>query len=47
MIQERDEVDCNRKHSPLVKARDAVSIDTTHLSLDEQVKELVNFIKTN
>jgi len=47
MIQERDEVDCNRKHSPLVKARDAVSIDTTHLSLDEQVKKLVNFIKTN
>ena len=45
MIEERDEIDCNRRYSPLVKADDAVSIDTTHLSLDEQVKKLVNFIK--
>jgi cytidylate kinase len=47
MIEERDKIDCNRKHSPLVKASDAVSVDTTHLTLDEQVKKLVNFIKTN
>ena len=45
MIEERDEIDCNRKYSPLIKADDAVNIDTTHLSLDEQVKKLVNFIK--
>ena len=45
MIEERDGIDCNRKYSPLVKADDAVNIDTTHLSLDEQVKKLVNFIK--
>ena len=45
MIEERDEIDCNRRYSPLVKADDAVNIDTTHLSLDEQVKKLVNFIK--
>ena len=47
MIKERDEIDCNRKYSPLAKADDAIGIDTTHLSLDEQVKKLVNFIKTN
>ncbi len=44
MIEKRDEVDRNRKYSPLLKADDAIKIDTTYLSLDEQVKEMVTFI---
>ena len=44
MIEKRDEFDRNRKYSPLIKAKDAVRIDTTHLTLDEQVKKMVNFI---
>ena len=44
MIEKRDEFDRKRKYSPLIKAKDAVRIDTTHLSLDGQVKKMVNFI---
>ena len=44
MIEKRDEFDRNRKYSPLIKAKDALRIDTTHLTLDEQVKKMVNFI---
>lgn len=34
---ERDRLDSGREHSPLVKAADAVEVDTTHLSVDEVV----------
>ena len=37
----RDEIDSNRKESPLVKAPDALVIDTTHITIDEQVDEVV------
>ena len=36
-ITERDRKDSTRRQSPLKKADDAVEIDTTHLSIDEQV----------
>ncbi|MFO7701906.1 MAG: (d)CMP kinase [Psychroflexus maritimus] len=42
---ERDEIDSNRAHSPLKKAEDAVLIDNSNLSLEEQfemIKALVN-----
>lgn len=40
-ITERDRIDSTRKESPLVKAEDAVEIDTTHITIDEQVDEVL------
>jgi len=34
-IRQRDHEDCNRKISPLVRAEDALEIDTTRLSIEE------------
>jgi len=48
-IERRDTHDASRKISPLKKAEDAFVIDTTHLSIDEQVSkilEIVNIKKT-
>jgi len=40
-LQKRDEIDSNRTESPLVKAVNAVEIDTTHITIDEQVDEVI------
>lgn len=40
-LLKRDEIDCRRTESPLVKANDAIVIDTTHITIDEQVDEVV------
>ena len=40
----RDDMDSKREFSPLKKAREAIEIDTTHLSLDEQVNEIFEII---
>jgi len=40
-LTERDRIDSTRKESPLVKAADAIEIDTTHITVDEQVDEVV------
>ncbi|HTH55482.1 MAG TPA: (d)CMP kinase [Cyclobacteriaceae bacterium] len=40
-ITERDRIDSTRKESPLAKAKDAVGLDTTHITIDEQVDEVV------
>lgn len=37
MIEERDYRDMHRKHTPLCKLEDAIEIDTTSLTIDEQV----------
>lgn len=39
-IQKRDEIDSNRITAPLIKASDAIEVDTTSLSID-QVVELI------
>ncbi len=36
-IRKRDEADSSREHSPLVKAEDAVEVDTTNLEIEQQV----------
>ncbi|MBN1326448.1 MAG: (d)CMP kinase [Candidatus Cloacimonetes bacterium] len=41
----RDQNDTNREHSPLRKADDAMEIDTTSLSVEEQVECLLNQIR--
>ncbi len=40
-ITDRDRIDSTRKESPLVKAKDALGMDTTHITIDEQVDEVV------
>ena len=42
----RDQKDSTRSQSPLTKSADAVEIDTTHFSIDEQVKLIVNHINS-
>jgi cytidylate kinase len=41
-INERDRKDSSRSNSPLCKAKDAEEIDTTSLTLDEQIKFIVD-----
>jgi CMP/dCMP kinase len=40
-IQKRDQIDTTRSESPLRQAADAMVIDTTHITIDEQVDEVV------
>ncbi len=40
-LRSRDQIDSTRKESPLVKASDATEMDTTHVTIDEQVDEVV------
>jgi len=42
-ITQRDKIDTTRKESPLRKAADAITIDTTHITIDEQVDEVVRY----
>jgi cytidylate kinase len=44
-IEKRDSIDSQRKVSPLKKSNDAVEIDTTDLTIDEQVNEILKRIK--
>ncbi len=45
-IQKRDQIDSTRKESPLVKAETATLIDTTHITIDEQVDEVIRMALT-
>ena len=40
-VQERDYIDSHRKDSPLIKAEDAIEIDNSNLSLDEQLQKIL------
>lgn len=42
-LQERDQKDTSRAHSPLKKAHDAIVIDTTNLLFEQQVDKIVNY----
>lgn len=44
-LAERDKIDSGRKESPLIKANDAVEVDTSHLKFDEQVNLIVELAK--
>jgi len=43
-IVQRDYEDRNRKIAPLKQAKDAMLIDTTHLSIDQVVEEIIKII---
>jgi len=44
-LAERDEMDSTRKESPLLMAKDALELDTSHLDFDDQVNKIVEFSK--
>lgn len=44
-IIERDYYDTHREHSPLKKAEDAIEIDTSHLTIDEVIGSVIQYIQ--
>ena len=46
-LTQRDKIDSNRNISPLIKTDDALKIDTTSLTIKEQVDKLYNIITDN
>ncbi len=45
-IERRDKYDTTRTHSPLKRARDAIVIDTTNVTIEEQVERVMSVLKT-
>lgn len=45
-LEERDRIDSTRSEGPLRKAEDAILINTSHLTLDEQVDKVVRLALT-
>jgi cytidylate kinase len=43
-VQERDYIDTHREDSPLVKANDAIEIDNSNLSREEQLAQIISII---
>ena len=43
-IIERDRNDMSRKHNPLMKADDAVEIDSTYMSVEDVACEIIEIV---
>jgi len=46
-IRRRDQLDSSRDHSPLIQAKDAIPIDTSQLTINGQIKKIINHINHN
>ena len=46
-IKERNKLETEREIAPFVKAEDAIVVDTTHLSIEEVVNEILKIIDTS
>lgn len=44
-IEARDFADTNREVSPLTQAKDAIVIDTTNLTIEEQVQKIIRLVQ--
>ncbi len=44
-LARRDEADTIREHSPLVKAEDAIELDTSNLTIELQVQRVIDHVK--
>jgi cytidylate kinase len=44
-IRSRDKSDSNRRHSPLVVPEGATIVDTTHLTIEEQIEEVLREVR--
>ena len=45
-IVRRDGFDSNRMHSPLSRARDAIVVDTTNMTIEDQVDRIISLVKS-
>ena len=45
-IIRRDGFDSNRTHSPLSRARDAIVVDTTNMTIEDQVDRIISLVKS-
>ncbi|MBN2279897.1 MAG: (d)CMP kinase [Candidatus Marinimicrobia bacterium] len=45
ILEKRDKIDSSRAHSPLKKADDAIELDTSHLTFEEQVRKIIEIIQ--
>ncbi len=45
-VTERDKIDSTRKTNPLKQAKDAVLLDNSHVSIDEQLKNAINLVES-
>lgn len=43
-VQERDYIDSNREDSPLIKAKDAIQIDNSYMTLQEQFDKILELV---
>ena len=43
-LVERDRLDSSRATAPLKKADDAIEIDTTHISIEQQVQKILDYV---
>lgn len=46
-LSKRDEIDSTRENSPLVEAEEAVVVDTTNLTIQEQVEEVLRCLNSD
>jgi len=44
-LSNRDKIDSSRNDSPLIKASDAIEVDTTNVTIDEQVNLILDVVK--
>jgi hypothetical protein len=44
-LEFRDEYDSTRKHSPLKKAQDAIIVDTTNLTIEQEIDLVVQIVQ--
>jgi len=45
-VKKRDERDASRKHSPLKPSKDALVVDTSHLTINEVIAKVMTLVKT-
>jgi cytidylate kinase len=45
-LEKRDEIDSTRKHSPLTQTKDSFLIDTSDLTIDEQLNKIIEILKS-
>ena len=45
-LKNRDRLDSTRKISPLIRSKDAILIDTSNLTIEQQIEKIISFIKS-
>ena len=45
-LKKRDRLDSTRKISPLIRSKDAILIDTSKLTIEQQIEKIISFIKS-